>query len=649
MKPRTLKMTWILLISCVLLLTGQTPAMMARRATVDLEISVVDTDPAVLLDFIEYTITVTNHGPDTATGIEVETNLPEGLSFNAANSDPICSGNPLVTCTVGNLGGGASTNFVLAANTHAVKSVFNTFVVQTSDTDPTPGNDSVTVETTIQPPPAARIIEFAGQDWYVKQRDFFFGPGSNFWLDDEDSVWVDDAGKLHLKMRQCDIPNSAREWCTAEVVALNPSGYGNYQFFVDSPLNDLDPHVVVGLFLFHDTANEIDFEASTWNELSPVGNMQFVVQPHHLAGHRERFTSSFAGPTLHQFDWSAGAIDFSSIEGHDPGGTPIHTWTYNSGGIPTEDLNLRLRMNVWLFEADAPDNETEFEVVIADVVPPHRPTDLTALAVSDTQIDLSWSENATGEVGYSIERSAAGAGEWAGIDMTGVDTATYQDMGLACSTEFDYRVRADLGGGTFSSYSSIATAETQTCPPTAPNLIAPADGAEITERQPTFSWDDVPGASGYELELGRTTTPSTIDTQSPGSNSYTPAADLLTTTYFWRARSLYEAQSPSEWSDYFFVTILAPSGAEPDPYLYISTPTLQWSHITWATGYEIQVATDSKFQNIVAGDDTLDMNTLEYTPSPLSNGAYFWRARAKEAGGDWGNWSDVGTFVLAVP
>src|SRR5205823_5858626 len=72
-----------------------------------------------------------------------------------------------------------------------------------------------------------------------------------------------------------------------------------------------------------------------------------------------------------------------------------------------------------------------------------NPTNLTATAVSTSQINLAWTA-ATGAVtGYRVERcQGAGCTNFA-LLATGVAGTTYNDIGLTAATSYSYRVQAN--------------------------------------------------------------------------------------------------------------------------------------------------------------------------------------------------------------
>ena len=119
------------------------------------------------------------------------------------------------------------------------------------------------------------------------------------------------------------------------------------------------------------------------------------------------------------------------------------------------------------------------------------PTNLSATAVSDTQIDLSWSYNSSDQSGFEIERKivskptssqtdseddvktdseenyavidtvgADSEENYTVIDTVGADERSYSDTGLEPYTTYSYRVRAYNDDG-YSEYSNEAEAETR--------------------------------------------------------------------------------------------------------------------------------------------------------------------------------------------
>lgn len=85
-----------------------------------------------------------------------------------------------------------------------------------------------------------------------------------------------------------------------------------------------------------------------------------------------------------------------------------------------------------------------FAEEIINTITLNAPTNLTATAVSTSQIDLAWTDNSSIEDGFSIERSPNGVTGWTEIATVGANITVYSDTGLASSTTYFYRVRAFL-------------------------------------------------------------------------------------------------------------------------------------------------------------------------------------------------------------
>jgi predicted phosphodiesterase len=105
--------------------------------------------------------------------------------------------------------------------------------------------------------------------------------------------------------------------------------------------------------------------------------------------------------------------------------------------VPDRSLTLSARYN----------NGTEFDTVTLYKGPvPNTPSNLTATAVSRSQIDLSWVDNSTDENGFKIERSPDGI-SFTLLTTVGPNVTTYSDTNLPSSTRYYYSVYAYNANG----------------------------------------------------------------------------------------------------------------------------------------------------------------------------------------------------------
>lgn len=95
---------------------------------------------------------------------------------------------------------------------------------------------------------------------------------------------------------------------------------------------------------------------------------------------------------------------------------------------------------------------------------PAAPTSLTAAAQSPTRIDLAWQDNASGELGYKLQRRIDGQ-SWTSapiIDLAANSTG-YVDEGRTADTTYEYRAWS-YANGTESDYSNVARVTTPRYP-----------------------------------------------------------------------------------------------------------------------------------------------------------------------------------------
>jgi uncharacterized repeat protein (TIGR01451 family) len=127
----------------------------------DLSVTQVDSpDPVVSGGQITYTVTVTNNGPDEATGVTLleqpdQQATLESVIFNQGNPCTTSQGPPVTAnCTLGNIASGNSVpgTVVVTAPVVTVNSGISNFVSVTgAETDPNTGNNAVQQGTTVLP------------------------------------------------------------------------------------------------------------------------------------------------------------------------------------------------------------------------------------------------------------------------------------------------------------------------------------------------------------------------------------------------------------------------------------------------------------------------------------------------------------------
>jgi uncharacterized protein (TIGR02145 family) len=100
--------------------------------------------------------------------------------------------------------------------------------------------------------------------------------------------------------------------------------------------------------------------------------------------------------------------------------------------------------------------ETEVPVTI-----PAPPSSLEAIAVSTSQIDLSWTDNSDNETGFVIERKTE-MQSYASVATKGIDENKLTNSGLSENTNYSYRVYAinsEHGSGDYTNEVNVTTLE----------------------------------------------------------------------------------------------------------------------------------------------------------------------------------------------
>jgi len=186
-------------------------------------------------------------------------------------------------------------------------------------------------------------------------------------------------------------------------------------------------------------------------------------------------------------------------------------------------------------------------------------------------------------------------------------------------------------------------------PPDAPTLSSPSDSSSTCDATPHFDWSSVSEATSYRIQVDNDAGFGSPEVDATMSNSdYTPGSSLSPDAYYWRVQASNSFGS-SPWSSVWSFAILptpsAPSlssptngSSTPD-----TTPHFDWSSVSGAVSYRIQVDNDAWFNSPEIDTTTSNSN---YTPGlPLSPGSYHWHARTSNSCGD-SPWSSTWNFTI---
>lgn len=230
--------------------------------------------------------------------------------------------------------------------------------------------------------------------------------------------------------------------------------------------------------------------------------------------------------------------------------------TYTDGGLsPETSCSYRVKA----FNSDGDSSFSNIASATTDPEPgpepPAAPTGLNAStngANPSSALDLSWSDQSTGEDGFIVER-AVGAGPFQQAGQTGPGMTTYVDGGLTSETAYSYRVMAFSSGGS-SSFSNVAAATTAADapppppppdpvdPPAQPSGPSPSDNVAGVSRDADLSWSPATGAETYDVYFGQSSNPPLYQSNL-ASNSLALPKLGWGKTYYWKVVARNEGGS----------------------------------------------------------------------------------------------------------
>ncbi len=268
-----------------------------------------------------------------------------------------------------------------------------------------------------------------------------------------------------------------------------------------------------------------------------------------------------------------------------------------------------------------------------------------------TTVKFNW-DSVKSAANYHFQLSTSSTFSPLTSDNSNLTVPSEQMISLLNNQQYYWRVSAgnSNSSGPWSSVWSFTTA----APLPAPSLISPPNDSTTTPNNITFMWNQVPNADHYHIQISKTPNFDTLIVDDSTLTVSSKKIDSLSTNqiYYWRVMAK-DSTNNGKWSNTNIVkTTAKPNSTLAAPNL-ISPPngaanqattlTLQWSSVSGASSYSVQVSTDASFNNLVV--DQSGLSSTSYQVSGLSNNTvYYWHAGSSSLI-LFGGWSQVWSFT----
>lgn len=650
-------------------------------------------DPIRSPDQIQYTISVTNNGPSSATGVVISDNLSSLVSFNSvtASQGSASESNGVVTALPGEIGAGsvATITIVVDIDLPSGGVVNNIATATATETDPDPGNNMDDESTTVEPAfssisgfvyldlnndgvfdstedgiPNTPVVLFgretgSGRDIVRVNRTDAAGRFSFDQLLPGEYRWIEIQPK-----NVSDGIDSPIQTAAVSIVDTN-SGLDGDGFATSLLLGD---QLDIGNFgntpldeskiTFLASNQQIDQELFRQQSVTGTGRIDGrVAVDVNLNGGLDSADRGLGGVTvtlagidsssntvlIRRTTASDGSFSFTNLAA----GTYSVIETQPLGFSDSNEQNAGMLMP--LFVADdafaaivlAPGGtgsglnflETEGNAVVAPVIVPVLES---TVIHSTSQPVLSWNA-ASDAVAYDIWLSQIGHGlVYRNRNVSGTSIQIPVDLAL---DDHRFWVRSIDANGVASAWSEPSDFIVSTAPEF-PDL--PASTIDST---PEFSWTTVPGASSYDLMLYDSRGNLVLNETQLTETRFSVSNPLNEDTYrLWvRARS---ADAIGQWSNAGYVSV---TGA-PDTLVPVGGSTLAPTLLEWtdsgAETYRVWINNVTTAPTVVAVKEVTGTSLL--WTDELAEGKYRFWVQGRDSANNLTAWSAPRTFFITA-
>jgi fibronectin type 3 domain-containing protein len=250
----------------------------------------------------------------------------------------------------------------------------------------------------------------------------------------------------------------------------------------------------------------------------------------------------------------------------------------------------------------------------AATIAPSAPVGVTAAALSESQIAVSWN-TVSGASAYKLYRSENAVGTFTLLTTITSPNVNYIDASLAPVTEYFYKVSAVNGIGE-GVQSDTVSAVTHIPPPDTIHAV-PASASSIA-----VTWSQVAGANNYKVYRSTDENGSYEHIATIAELSYSDAISDNTLKYFYKVSAVNATGESvlSAFASAEFKFPDTPSGLSAIP-LSSTSLEISWDSVQGASGYKLYHSntTATGTYNLIA-----TVNAASYTHSGLTVNTDYW-------------------------
>ncbi len=343
-------------------------------------------------------------------------------------------------------------------------------------------------------------------------------------------------------------------------------------------------------------------------------------------------TASAINPTGFTANWNAvtGAVDyrldvstsntFSSFVGSYSNLTVGGTSLVISGLTAGTTYYFRVRGS----NASGSSADSNIVTVLTN---PQAPVAIAATSVSTTGLTANWNA-VSGATGYRLDVSSS---EFVGFEVNNLAVAGTSSAvtGLTPGITYKYRVRSVNATGPSDNSNVIVTF-------TIPDNPVATAATSVSTTGFTANWNLISGASAYFLDVSTDVAFGSFVT-SYNNRSVTGNFQIVTglvagTIYYYRLRAANASGTTGNSNVISTITLPTAPASLPATSVSATGFTANWSSVTGASQYNIDISTDNSFSSIIS---QLTASGTSVSVSALSAGTnYYYRVRASNAAGN---------------